>query len=104
MREKLEEMATLVHDNLTNAQKKQKQWSAQNAREREFTEEAEAVVCQNGREREFKEGEQVLILLPTTNENLSTHWQGPYQVLKLVGKVDYLVDMHDNRNRQNVLQ
>ena len=45
MCEKLEEMATLVHDNLTNAQKKQKQWSAQNVREREFTEEAEAVVC-----------------------------------------------------------
>ena len=45
----------------------------------------------------------MLIILPTTNEKLSARWQGPYQVLKRVGKVDYLVDMHDHRKRRRVL-
>ena len=51
----------------------------------------------------FQSRLRVYNIYATTNENLSTHWQGPYQVLKLIGKVDYLVDMHDHRNRRKVL-
>ena len=86
MREKLEKMSALVRENLENAQRKQKQWYDQNARE-----------------REFQEGEQVLVLLPTSHDKLLARWQGPYTVLKRVGKVDYLVDMHDRRKRKKVL-
>ena len=78
-------MSELVCENLEAAQKLQKQWDDQNARE-----------------REFEKGEQVLILLPTSTNKLAAQWQGPYCVLKHQGKVDYLVDMHDRRKRWRV--
>ena len=40
-------------------------------------------------------GDQVLVLLPTSSNKLLAQW--PYQVLKKVGKVNYLVDMYDHR-------
>lgn len=36
---------------------------------------------------------QVLVLLPTPISKLLAQWQGPYEVVKAVGKVNYLVDM-----------
>ena len=85
VREKLDKMSELVRDNLEAAQKLQKTWYDQNARE-----------------REFEEGEQVLVLLPTSTNKLVAQWQGPYRVLKRQGKVDYLIDMHDRRKRRRV--
>ena len=40
------------------------------------------------RDRSFKPGE---VLLPTTTSKLTAQWQGPYRVVKAVGKVNYLV-------------
>ncbi len=37
-------------------------------------------------------GEQVLVLLPTESNKLLDQWQGPYRVVKKIGKVDYLHD------------
>ena len=85
MREMLEKMAELVQENLAKAQKQQKRWYDQNARQ-----------------RELKAGDQVLVLLPTSTHKLLAQWQGPYQVLKKVGEVDYLVDMHDHRKRRRI--
>ena len=85
MREKLEKMAGLVQENLAKAQEQQKHWYDQNARQ-----------------RELKAGDQVLVLLPTSTHKLLAQWQGPYQVLKRVGEVNYLVDMHDHRKRRRV--
>ena len=45
----------------------------------------------------------MLVLLPTSQEKLSARWQGPYTVLKRVGQVDYLVDMHDHQKRRRIL-
>ena len=83
--EKLRDMAEIVQKNLTKAQKKQKLWYDQNARMREFA-----------------AGDPVLVLLPTSTSKLRGQWQGPYQVVKRVGKVSYLVDMHDKRKRRRV--
>ena len=85
MREKLEKMAELVQENLAKAQKQQKRWYDQNARQ-----------------RELKAGDQVLVLLQTSTHKLLAQWQGPYQVLKKVGEVGYLVDMHDRRKRRRI--
>ena len=85
MREKLEKMAELVQENLAKAQKQQKRWYDQNARQ-----------------RELKAGDQVLVLLLTLTHKLLAQWQGPYQVLKKVGEVDYLVDRHDRRKRRRI--
>ena len=42
----------------------------------------------------------MLVLLSTSANKLLAQWQGPYQVLQQVGKVNYLVDMHDRRKRK----
>ena len=85
MREKLEKMSELVQENLTRAQQQQKRWYDQTAREREFT-----------------SGDQVLVLLPTSTSKLLAQWQGPYSVVKRVGKVNYKVDMCDRRKRHRI--
>ena len=83
--EKLRSMAELVEENLTKSQQKQKTWYDKDARMREFA-----------------QGDPVLVLLPTSSSKLLAQWQGPYQVVKQVGKVSYLVDMHDRRKRRRV--
>ena len=86
MREKLAHMTELVETNLKQAQQQQKRWYDRTAVE-----------------REFQTGDHVLVLLPTKTSKLLARWQGPYQVLRRVGKVDYLVDMHDKRKQKRVL-
>ena len=83
MRDKMEMMTKVVHENLKEAQRKQKAWYDQNARE-----------------RILQEGDLFLVLLPTSSNKLAAQWQGPYKVERRVGKVNYVVDMHDRRKRR----
>eukprot|EP00731_Ephydatia_muelleri_P002194 Em0001g2194a len=85
MRDKMEMMTKVVHENLKEAQRKQKAWYDQNARE-----------------RTLQEGDLVLVLLPTSSNKLAAKWQGPYKVERRVGKVNYVVDMHDRRKRRRI--
>ena len=82
MREKLAQMSELVQENMKKAQQKQKTW-----------------YDRNSREHEFQPADEVLVLLPTTTNKLLVQWQGPYRVLRRIGKVDYVIDMHDRRKR-----
>ena len=54
------------------------------------------------RSRSYGMTEQLVIenLLPRTKCWFFSQQQGPYQVLSRVGKVNYLVDMHDRRKRR----
>lgn len=81
----MEKMIEAVQTNLEKAQQKQKQWYDKNARQSEFV-----------------AGDQVLVLLPTATSKLLAKWQGTYQVVKRVGKVNYQVDMHDWRKRKRI--
>ena len=83
IREKMEKMTGIVRDNLEKAQEQQKKWYDANARHRQF-----AV------------GDLVLVLLPTSNNKLLAKWQGPYQIVKKTGEVNYQIDMHDRRKRK----
>ena len=85
MRKKLSQMSKLVNKNLTNAQAKQKQWYDNSARSRKFS-----------------MGDQVLVLLPTDTNKLIAQWQGPYQVMKKIGNVNYQIDMHDHQKRKRI--
>ena len=85
-RERLAHMTELVQKNLSKAQTRQK-----NSYDR------------GTHERQFATGDQVLVLLPTTTSKLTARWQGPYEVVKPVGKVNYLVDLYDRRRRKRVL-
>ena len=85
MRERLATMTEIAHENLGKAQQKQKQWYDKKARN-----------------RELEEGQQVLVLLPSSQKKLHAAWQGPYKVTKKVGTVDYEVDMHDKKKRRRI--
>ena len=85
MRERFEQMSEIVKENLEAAQKLQKRWYDQNARQ-----------------RQFQPGDQVLVLLPTSTNKLLAQWQGPYEVVKKIGKVDYLIHMYDRRKKRRV--
>ena len=63
MRERFKKMSCMVQENLEAAQKVQKRWYDQNARQ-----------------RQFEAGDQVLVLLPTSKNKLVAQWQGPYEV------------------------
>ena len=84
-REKLKQMSDIVQENVQKSQDTQKRWYDKNAR---F--------------REFGPGDPVLVLLPTSSSKLLAQWMGPYQVVKRVGAVTYLVDMHDRRKRRRI--
>ena len=85
MRDRLEKVMTQAQQNLRGAQTQQKRWYDRNVRE-----------------RKFEEGDQVLILLPTATTKLNAQWQGPYEVMKPVGKVNYLIRLHGRRKKQGV--
>ena len=85
MRERLATMTELAQENLGKAQRRQKQWYDRKARN-----------------RELKEGQQVLVLLPTSQKKLQAAWQGPYNVTRKVGTVDYEVYMHDKKKRKRI--
>ena len=39
------------------------------------------------------------VLLPTSTCKLTAQWQGPYQIVKPVGQVNYMVDMQNRRKQ-----
>lgn len=47
--------------------------------------------------REFEPGEKVLLLLPSSDTKLVTRWQGPYEVTRRIGPVDYEIQTPDKR-------
>lgn len=85
MHAKLEQMQEMASTNLGEAQDKQKRWYDKNARN-----------------REFKRDDMVLLLLPTTTNKLMAKWQGPYRVLKRIGKVNYLIETPERRKKKNL--
>ena len=52
--------------------------------------------------RVLKPDDQVLVLLPTTQNKLLAKWQGPYKVFHRMGKVTYEVDIPGARSRKKV--
>ncbi|KAL5497626.1 hypothetical protein EMCRGX_G014134 [Ephydatia muelleri] len=65
IRERMEQMSSLVRESLEKAQQSQKAWYDQTARD-----------------RTLNEGDLVLVLLPTSSNTLIAQWQGPYKVTK----------------------
>ena len=76
LRERLEQTCQLAHDNLEKVQFKQKTYYDKRARS-----------------RKFDVGDKVLLLLPTKSNKLLLQWKGPYEVVELVNRMDYRVDV-----------
>ena len=85
IRERLEKMRNIVKENLEEAQQVQKK-----------------AYDKRARDQTLKEGDKVLVLLPTTTNKLTAQWQGPYRVLRQVGKVTYELYMPSRRKKRNI--
>uniref|UniRef100_K7EYA7 Gypsy retrotransposon integrase-like protein 1 n=1 Tax=Pelodiscus sinensis TaxID=13735 RepID=K7EYA7_PELSI len=80
LRERLRALGELAKSNLERAQEHQ---------ERRYN--------QGARLREFAPGDRVLLLLPDRDSKLMARWQGPFEVLRRVGKVDYELRLQGKR-------
>ena len=85
MRDKLEQLTTLAHENLAKAQAQQKSWYDRSARS-----------------RSFEPGQKVMLLLPSVESSLLAKWQGPFEVLRQMGPVTYQIAMPGRRKPQQV--
>ncbi|XP_052680025.1 uncharacterized protein LOC128160712 [Crassostrea angulata] len=76
LRERLESTWELAQENLKKATHRHKVYFDKKARV-----------------RNMKPGEKVLVLLPSDSNKLLMQWQGPYQIVKRLGKVDYQLEV-----------
>ena len=76
----MKEMAELARTNLGQAQAQQKSWYDKAARQ-----------------RSLQPGQNVLLLLPTTENKLLAKWQGPYEVVQNMGPATYEIDLLGRR-------
>ena len=44
----------------------------------------------------FKVGDKVLLLLPTDSNKLLLQWQGPFEIVEVLNRVDYHVNVNGN--------
>lgn len=79
----MEEMASLVRDNLQKAQATQTTWYDRSARQ-----------------RTFQPGQKVLLLLPTNENKLLAKWQGPYSIIRQMGPTTYELEMPERRKQR----
>ncbi|XP_067248999.1 NACHT, LRR and PYD domains-containing protein 3-like isoform X2 [Chanodichthys erythropterus] len=52
--------------------------------------------------RKFAPGEKVLVLLPTSSSKLLAKWQGPFEVTRRIGDLDYEVIRSDRRGARQI--
>ena len=76
LRERLEQTCQLARDNLEKVQFKQNTYYDKPARS-----------------RKFDVWDKVLLLLPTESNKLLLQWKGPYEVVEIVNRMDYRVDV-----------
>ncbi|XP_075779243.1 uncharacterized protein LOC142827525 [Pelodiscus sinensis] len=80
LRERLEELGRLAQENLRTAQETQARHYNQKAKM-----------------RSFQPGDRVLLLLPSSESKLLAKWQGPFEVVRKIGPVDYEVRLPGRR-------
>lgn len=80
MRDRLSSYREEAEENLREAQRKQKTWYDQQARQ-----------------RDFEPGQKVLLLLPSSNSKLLAKWQGPYTITRRMGPVTYEIHHPDKK-------
>ncbi|XP_058888002.1 uncharacterized protein LOC131738165 isoform X1 [Acipenser ruthenus] len=85
LRDRLDLVGRLAQDNLRSAQHRQEQHYNKNARI-----------------RTFRPGDKVMLLLPSSELKLCAKWQGPYEVIRAIGKVNYEIRQPDRRNEREI--
>ena len=74
------------------------------ANENEVSEKAKQKVYydRRSRVRKFRVGDKVLLLLPTSSIKLLAEWKGPFEIVKKLNKVDYVVQVEDRQKVYHV--
>lgn len=85
MRDKLKTTRELAVTATNEARKKSKTWYDKKARA-----------------RSFQPGDRVLVLLPVPGEPLRAKYQGPYEVVRKSGPVDYVIATKDKRKQERI--
>lgn len=75
LQEKLQELRETAADNMQTAPQSKKTWYDSKARD-----------------RDFKPGDQVLMLKPRRKHKFEVLWEGPFQVIHKISKVNYLIN------------
>lgn len=78
MRDKLKQFMELSNENERSSKIKEKTYYDRNCRQRKF-----AV------------GDKVLLLLPTSASKLIAEWKGPFEIVRKIGRVDYVIRVGD---------
>ena len=81
LRNRLQETWDLAHEQLSRSQARQKR-----------------LYDYKTKERTFQQGDQVLILLPTSENKLLMQWKGPFEILERIEGHDYRIQL-PNRQR-----
>ena len=76
LREKMEQMVELAHQNLKSSAARYKKYFDVNTKQRSFS-----------------SGDKVLLLLPSKQNKLEVKWQGPFEVVMKKGENNYVVDI-----------
>ena len=76
LKNRLEETCKLAKENLCNAQGEHKHYYDKKTRK-----------------RNFKVGTKVLLLLPTDHNKLILQWKGPFEVVEVIDRMDYKIQM-----------
>lgn len=66
-----------------------------NAAENESKLKEKSYYDKNCRIRKFKPGDKVLLLLPTSTSKLLAEWRGPYEIVRKLNVVDYIVRVNN---------
>ncbi|XP_042299990.1 uncharacterized protein LOC121917940 isoform X1 [Sceloporus undulatus] len=85
MRKHLQEIQGIARDNLREAQQAQKEYFDRRVKERKFT-----------------VGQRVLVFLPAPTNKWFAQWQGPFEVVRQVGPVDYEIQLGGPRARRQI--
>ena len=85
MRDKIREFMALSNKNESLSKNKQKVY-----------------YDKHSRKRNYKLGDKVLLLLPTSSNKLISEWKGPFEVVRRINKVDYVVRIFDKERVYHV--
>ena len=78
MREQIKNFMSISNSNESDSKMKQKTYYDKNCRK-----------------RIFKPGDKVLLLLPTSSNKLLAEWRGPFEIVRKLNSVDYMIRIGD---------
>ena len=85
MRSRMKDMLDVAQNNIEKAQKKQKRWYDEKARE-----------------RKYDVGQKVLLLLPDEVGKMKAKWSGPYSIVRKVDDLNYEVSKQNKVKKYHV--